>query len=539
MIKLPLIILQNLKCLLALLLKIDIQKSKSWVVIIMIKKRILFTLFVLSLILSIASILNLGKVYSRSSIFSKFLFASTTIGFYTFIRKMDKQPELMPATSLRQEEKKEGNNQQKVYFDDVAGLDEVKDDLKEIADFIKNPEKYDKMGAKIPKGIMFHGPPGTGKTLIASAISGETEAGFIYASGSEFVEKYVGVGASRIRSLFEKAKKQAPCVIFIDEMDAIGVSRSSDNNSERDQTLNQLLVELDGFNRYDNVIVIGATNRLELLDEALLRPGRFDRHIYIGNPNVKSREEILKVHLRNKPLDKKVNIKDIARKTHGMSGAHLANIVNEAAIFAVRENLATIGPEQFNLAIERVVAGLKNKNAVISEKERKIVAYHESGHALVGRVLNNDLIEKISIVPHGQALGFVLNASSEDKFLITKKELCEKIQTLLAGRAAEEIIFNEISTGAQNDLTKATEIAHQMVCEYGMSSLGNRTFSNNNLSGYGNFINKEVNSIIESCYQESKKIILKNIDFLHSISSRLLLEETITGKELEKILKVS
>ncbi|MCR1897758.1 ATP-dependent zinc metalloprotease FtsH [Irregularibacter muris] len=505
----------------------------------MIKKRILFTLFVLSLILSIASILNLGKVYSRSSIFSKFLFASTTIGFYTFIRKMDKQPELMPATSLRQEEKKEGNNQQKVYFDDVAGLDEVKDDLKEIADFIKNPEKYDKMGAKIPKGIMFHGPPGTGKTLIASAISGETEAGFIYASGSEFVEKYVGVGASRIRSLFEKAKKQAPCVIFIDEMDAIGVSRSSDNNSERDQTLNQLLVELDGFNRYDNVIVIGATNRLELLDEALLRPGRFDRHIYIGNPNVKSREEILKVHLRNKPLDKKVNIKDIARKTHGMSGAHLANIVNEAAIFAVRENLATIGPEQFNLAIERVVAGLKNKNAVISEKERKIVAYHESGHALVGRVLNNDLIEKISIVPHGQALGFVLNASSEDKFLITKKELCEKIQTLLAGRAAEEIIFNEISTGAQNDLTKATEIAHQMVCEYGMSSLGNRTFSNNNLSGYGNFINKEVNSIIESCYQESKKIILKNIDFLHSISSRLLLEETITGKELEKILKVS
>lgn len=322
-------------------------------------------------------------------------------------------------------------------------------------------------------------------------------------------------------------------------MDAIGVSRSSDNNSERDQTLNQLLVELDGFNRYENVIVIGATNRMELLDEALLRPGRFDRHIYIGNPNVRSREEILKVHLKNKPLDKGVNVKDLARKTHGMSGAHLANIVNEAAIFAVRNNKNTIGVEEFNSAIERVVAGLRNKNAVVNEREKRTVAYHEAGHALVGKILANEHIEKISIVPHGQSLGFVLNVSTEDRFLMTKKELTEKIQTLLAGRAAEEIIFNEISTGAQNDLIKVTEIANQMVCEYGMSSLGNRTYNGKYITGYASYINREVNRIIEECFKESKSILLKNIHHLHAIAEELLENETISGQELEKILKAS
>lgn len=503
------------------------------------KKKYLIALFSITFILFISTVFDLSKFHKNSSTLIRFFLLFLNVGLFYMIRRIHKKPELMPATALRQDEKKEDNNKKKVFFEDVAGLDEVKEDLQEITDFIKNPEKYNKMGAKIPKGIMFHGPPGTGKTLMATAISGETNASFIYASGSEFVEKYVGVGASRIRALFDKAKKQAPCVIFIDEMDAIGVSRSSDNNSERDQTLNQLLVELDGFNRYDNVIVIGATNRMELLDGALLRPGRFDRHIYIGNPNVRSREEILKVHLKDKPLDKTVDIKEIARKTHGMSGAHLANIVNEAAIFAVRSSLSLIGAEEFNLAIERVVAGLKNKSAVITEKERKIVAYHEAGHALVGRLYNNDIIEKISIVPHGQALGFVLNASSEDRFLITKKELCEKIQTLLAGRAAEEIVFNEVSTGAQNDLTKSTEIANQMVCDYGMSRLGNRTYNGKLLSNYENIINDEVNSIIEACYKDSKTIILKNIDYLHTIAQKLLLKETISGKELEKILRVS
>src|SRR5690554_72538 len=284
-------------------------------------KKILGTLLMISVFLLIASFLNLEGIYNHSTPSIKTLLMAVIIGLIITIKKIEKKPELMLATSLRQEDKKEDSNKKKVYFDDVAGLDEVKEDLHEITDFLKNPDKYNKMGAKIPKGIMFYGPPGTGKTLLATAISGETNANFLYASGSEFVEKYVGIGASRIRSLFEKAKKQAPCVIFIDEMDAIGCSRSSDNNSERDQTLNQLLVELDGFNRYDNVIVIGATNRMELLDEALLRPGRFDRHIYIGNPNVKTREEILKVHLKNKPMDKKINIKELARKTHGMSGA--------------------------------------------------------------------------------------------------------------------------------------------------------------------------------------------------------------------------
>ncbi len=509
-------------------------------VIIAMRKIILITLLIISLIVLVSTFFDLGEFYKYSSPALKFFLIFFNIGLMFLIKRTDKKPELMLVNSLRQEEKKEDGNKRKVYFDDVAGLDEVKEDLQEIIDFMKNPEKYNRMGAKIPRGIMFYGPPGTGKTLLASAISGETNSNFIYASGSEFVEKYVGVGASRIRSLFEKAKKQSPCVIFIDEMDAIGVSRSSDNNSERDQTLNQLLIELDGFNRYDNVVVIGATNRIELLDEALLRPGRFDRHIYIGNPNVRSREEILKVHLKNKPLDQDVDIKQLARKTHGMSGAHLANIVNEAAIFAVRENRSTIGNEEFNSAIERVMAGLKNKSTLVTEKEKKIIAYHEAGHALVGRILNNGLVEKISIVPHGQALGFVLNASSEDRFLMTKKELCEKIQQLLAGRAAEKIIFNEISTGAQNDLGKATEIANEMVCEYGMSTLGNRTFNHKKyLSGYENLINEEINLIIESAYKDAINILQSNLKILHSIANKLLVKETLSGQELERILKAS
>ena len=503
------------------------------------KRKILMILLIISLYILIGSIFDLQILYQHSTPIIKLSLALFICSLIFIIRKIEQKPQLMLATSLRQEEKKDENKQKKIYFADVAGLEEVKEDLQEITDFLKYPEKYNKMGAKIPKGIMFYGPPGTGKTLMASAISGETNANFIYASGSEFVEKYVGIGASRIRSLFEKAKKQSPCIIFIDEMDAIGVSRSSDNNSERDQTLNQLLVELDGFNRYENVIVIGATNRMEILDDALLRPGRFDRHIYIGNPNVRSREEILKVHIKNKPINANVNIKEIAKKTHGMSGAQLANIVNEAAIYAVRSNLSIIGNQEFSKAIERVIAGLKTKNAVLSDTERKIIAHHEAGHALVGRLLNNNYIEKISIVPHGQSLGFVLNSSTEDRYLMTKKELFEKIQTLLAGRAAEEIIFNEISTGAQNDLMKATEIANQMVCEYGMSSLGNRTFNGKYLSGYESYINKEVNLIIESSYQDSKTNILNNIDFLKSIAEKLLIEETISGEELNKILKVS
>ena len=284
----------------------------------------------------------------------------------------------------------------------MAGLDEVKEELSEVIDFIKNVEKYKKMGAKIPKGVLFHGPPGTGKTLMASAIAGESNSHFVYASGSEFVEKYVGVGASRIREVFEKAKKNSPAVVFIDEIDAIGSIRNADNNSEKDQTLNQLLVEMDGFNTNDNIVIVGATNRIDMLDPALLRPGRFDRHMFIGNPNVRAREEILKVHTRNKPLGEDVDISSIARKTHGVSGAHLASIANEAAILAVRKNKTKITTEEFCQAIERVLIGLQLKNTSVMEKEKRVVAYHEAGHALIGRILKNSPVEKISIVPRAK-----------------------------------------------------------------------------------------------------------------------------------------
>ncbi len=503
------------------------------------KKQIVFWSLCISLV--VTTFLYSTVTRATSTVFRNpqqlFLPTLATLVLLVYYIRLDKNTQLVPATVKNKEQKKKQKDEtvRTVTFKDVAGLDEVKEELAEIIDFIKNSEKYRKMGAKIPRGTLFYGPPGTGKTLMASAVAGESNANFIYASGSEFVEKYVGVGASRIRELFEKAVKNSPSVVFIDEIDAIGSTRNIDNNSEKDQTLNQLLVEMDGFNAKDNVVVIGATNRIDLLDPALLRPGRFDRHMYIGNPNVGDREEILKVHTRDKPLDETVNIKEIARKTHGMSGAHLANIANEAAILAVRNNKSKVSREEFNQAIERVMIGLQKKNATIVEREKQIVAFHEAGHALVSRMLNANMIEKISIVPRGQSMGYVLNFPDEDRFIITKKELKEKIAVFLGGRAAEEIVFGEITTGAKDDLTKATEIAQQMVCEFGMGNLGSRVFDHSQGSKSNPLVEKEIKLIIDESYDMARTIIMKNREYLSQIAEQLIEKETISGEDLNMI----
>lgn len=506
----------------------------------MLKKRIVFLAFVTGVIVLSIAIQNTyfsSTKYLTLSTGDIFFIFTITLILLAYYIKLDNNPQLVPAAISSEKKKTENNSQNSnkpnVSFNDVAGLDEIKEELQEIIDFINNSEKYIKMGAKIPNGILFYGPPGTGKTLLAKALAGETNSNFLYASGSEFVEKYVGVGAKRIRNLFEKAKKDAPSIIFIDEIDAIGSKRNQDSNNEKDQTLNQLLVEMDGFNKSSTVVVIGATNRLDLLDEALLRPGRFDRHMYVGNPNVKAREEILKVHTKNKPLDSSVNIKDIAKKTHGFSGAQLANIANESAIIAVRRKKQRIDVHDFNAAIERVVAGLELKNPSILIKEKRIVAHHEAGHALVGKLLNVDMIQKISIVPRGQALGYVLRFPEEDRYLLTKRELLSKIKVLLGGRAAEQAFFNEVTTGAKDDLEKATKIAEEMVCCYGMSSLGNITIKEQYIKYRINEIENEIKKIIDDCYDETLKMVKENERIISSIAQYLMENETIDSEELD------
>ncbi|MBN9648364.1 ATP-dependent zinc metalloprotease FtsH 4 [Terrisporobacter petrolearius] len=456
-----------------------------------------------------------------------------------FLKKINNPVPVFAQTKLEKENCTEdhSSSKPKTTFRDVAGLDEVKEELFEVVDFMKSPDKYIKMGAKIPKGILFYGPPGTGKTLLASAVAGETDSSFFNVTGSEFVEKYVGVGAKRVRTLFEKARKEAPSIIFIDEIDAIGARRHSESNNEKDQTLNQLLVEMDGFNKDDNIIIVGATNRLDLLDEALLRPGRFDRHIRINSPNYNSRYEILKVHTNNKPLHKDVDLKLLARKTHGFNGAHLANIANEAAIFAVRDNSSEISNYHFDKAIERVIAGIEQKNSVLIEKEKKIVSYHEAGHALVSNIVNICPIQKISIVPRGEALGYVLQLPDEDRYIYTKEELIGKIKILLAGKAAEEIIFNHLSTGAKDDLKKVTDIADQMVCEYGMSKLGFMTIEGNSKSFMSQQVQKEANQIVEQCYKETLKLLKENINDLHIVANHLYDKETMTLEELQSLIQ--
>ncbi len=443
-----------------------------------------------------------------------------------------------------------------VTFNDVAGCDEAKEELKEIISFLKNPKKFQKLGGKIPKGVLLYGAPGTGKTLLAKAVAGEADVPFFSASGSEFVEMFVGVGASRVRDLFTQGKKNAPCLLFIDELDAVGRHRFAGiggGHDEREQTLNQILVEMDGFDTKEGVILIAATNRPDVLDPALLRPGRFDRHIQVPSPDLKGREEILKVHARNVKLSNEVNLTVIARGTPGFVGADIANLVNESALLAARKNKAGVEMEDLEEAIHRVIAGPERKSRMISDREKKIIAYHESGHALVAKLTPNaDPVHKVSIIPRGPALGYTLQLPLEDRYLTTKTEILDKLAVLLGGRAAEELIFNELTTGAQNDLVRVSDIAHKMVCEYGMSEkLGSLTFRKKEEEiflgrdiikekGYSEktsqIIDEEVKKIIDSSLAKAQKILKENQDKLTRIAENLIERELLKGEEVDKLL---
>ena len=448
----------------------------------------------------------------------------------------------------------------KTTFADVAGVEEAKTELIEIVDFLKTPERYTQIGARIPKGVLLIGPPGTGKTLLAKAVAGEAEVPFFSISGSEFVEMFVGVGSSRVRDLFEQAKKHAPCIVFIDELDAIGKSRSSGGfyggNDEREQTLNQLLAEMDGFTVGEaTVIVLAATNRPEILDPALLRPGRFDRQVLVDRPELSGREEILNIHAQQVKLGKDVNLKAIATRTPGFAGADLANLVNEAALLAARNQRETVAQEDFTEAIERLVAGLEKKSRVLNDKEKKVVAYHEVGHALVGSLMpGSGRIEKISIVSRGMAaLGYTLQLPTEDRFLMDETELRGQIATLLGGRSAEEIVFNSVTTGASNDLQRATDLAERMVTTYGMSKiLGPQAyqqgqqpmFLDNNMPNprrvmseeTAQAIDREVKEILETSHNQALNALKQNRDLLETIATQLLETEAIEGEKLHSLL---
>jgi cell division protease FtsH len=448
----------------------------------------------------------------------------------------------------------------KTTFADVAGVEEAKAELVEIVDFLKMPERYTQIGARIPKGVLLVGPPGTGKTLLAKAVAGEAGVPFFSISGSEFVEMFVGVGSSRVRDLFEQAKKQAPCIVFIDELDAIGKSRSSNGfyggNDEREQTLNQLLSEMDGFAAEgDTVIVLAATNRPEILDPALLRPGRFDRQVLVDRPALSGREAILKIHAQKVKLGEDVNLRAIATRTPGFAGADLANLVNEAALLAARNGRQAVAQTDFAEAIERVVAGLEKKSRILNDKEKKIVAYHEVGHALVGQSMpGSGRVEKISIVSRGMAaLGYTLQLPTEDRFLLDEAELRGQIATLLGGRSAEEIVFNSITTGASNDLQRATDLAEQMVTTFGMSKVlgpmayqqGARPmFLNDGMPNArrsmseetAQAIDREVKEIVETAHQQALETIKHNRDLLETITMQLLETEALEGEKLQQLL---
>lgn len=447
------------------------------------------------------------------------------------------------------------DSKEKVVFADVAGLKEEKEELMEIVDFLKNPSKYIDIGARIPKGVLLVGPPGTGKTYLSRAVAGEAKVPFFSISGSDFVEMFVGVGASRVRDLFEQAKKNAPCIIFIDEIDAVGRKRGAGlggGHDEREQTLNQLLVEMDGFGKNEGVIVMSATNRPDILDKALLRPGRFDRTIYVGLPDVRERLEILKVHTKNKKLKSDVDLENIAKTTTGFSPADLENLCNEAALLAARDNEAGISNEVFKEASIKVVAGPEKKSQVVIEKERVLTAYHESGHAIVSGFLEaNDKVHMITIIPRGRAGGFTAYLPQEDAKFMTKRQMQHKLISLLGGRAAEEVVLDDISTGASNDIERATKIAHAMVTKYGMSKrlgpmmyggddsevfLGEELGKNKQYSDKIAYeIDSEMRELIDEAYNKALNILNENIDLLHALANRLLEKETIGQEEFEAI----
>jgi cell division protease FtsH len=449
------------------------------------------------------------------------------------------------------------DDKKKVRFRDVAGADEEKQELVEVVEFLKDPRKFAELGARIPKGVLLVGPPGTGKTLLARATAGEAGVPFFSISGSDFVEMFVGVGASRVRDLFENAKKNAPCIIFIDEIDAVGRQRGAGlggGHDEREQTLNQLLVEMDGFGANEGIIIVAATNRADILDPALLRPGRFDRQITVDRPDVIGREAVLKVHARNKPLDDSVNLKNIAMRTPGFSGADLENLLNEAALVAARASKKKIDMEDIDEATDRVIAGPAKKSRVISEKERNIVAFHEGGHTVIGLVLDEaDMVHKVTIVPRGQAGGYAVMLPREDRYFMTKPELLDKIVGLLGGRVAEEIVFGEVSTGAHNDFQRATGIARKMVTEYGMSDkLGplqfgqaqGQVFLGRDLHNEQNYsdaiayeIDLEIQRIIKECYERARKILTENRDKLDLIAKTLLEVETLVAEQIKYLVE--
>ena len=489
-----------------------------------------------------------------SWIFPIFLFIGI---WYLFIKKMSgQQPGFMTL----------GKNKARVYmedeldvtFEDTAGVDEAKQELIEIIDFLKEPVRFTELGGKMPRGVLLVGPPGTGKTLLAKAVAGESHVPFFSMSGSEFVELFVGMGAARVRDLFVQAKQKAPCIIFIDELDALGKARgfgTVGGHDEREQTLNQLLVEMDGFDPSVGVILIAATNRPEILDPALLRPGRFDRTILVDRPDKKGREEILKIHLKGVTYTKNLDIEQIAAMTPGMVGADLANLVNEATLLAVRRKKKKVGMSEFEEAVERVIAGLEKKNRLINKKEKEIVAYHELGHAITALSLpGTDPVQKISIIPRGiAALGYTMQVPTEDRFLMKKTELLNKIASLLGGRAAEEIIFGDVSTGAHNDLSKATDIARSMVKEYGMSeSVGQVYFAKEKRSQFldmamggekeyseatAELIDKEIKSIINTQYEKALNIIREKRSLLEKAVLILLEKEKIDGDELKALME--
>ena len=447
------------------------------------------------------------------------------------------------------------DDKKKITFNDVAGADEEKEELKEIVEFLKQPKKFVELGARIPKGVLLVGPPGTGKTLLAKAVSGEAGVPFFSISGSDFVEMFVGVGASRVRDLFEQAKKNSPCIVFIDEIDAVGRHRGAGlggGHDEREQTLNQLLVEMDGFGVNEGVIILAATNRPDILDPALLRPGRFDRRVVVGLPDIKGREEILKVHARGKPLSDDVKLDELAKSTPGFTGADLENLLNEAALLAARSNKNRVTMAEIKEAVFKVVMGPEKKSRVISEDEKKLTAYHEAGHAIAVKVASTTVkVDRISIIPSGMAGGYTAYKPDEDKKYETRSHLIERIIVALGGRAAEEIIFGEVSTGAYGDLKSANGVARNMITKYGMSEkLGNLIFGNENdevfigrdFAQARNYseevaaeIDREVKSIIDSCYEKTLNILKENLSRLHKIAETLIEKEKIEGQEFEEL----
>ncbi len=458
----------------------------------------------------------------------------------------------------RSRAKLHSDTKKRITFADVAGYEEVKEELQEVVDFLRQPKKFVEIGARIPKGVLLVGPPGTGKTYMARAVAGEAGVPFFSISGSDFVEMFVGVGASRVRDLFETAKKNLPCIIFIDEIDAVGRQRGAGlggGHDEREQTLNQLLVEMDGFDANEGIIVMAATNRPDILDPALLRPGRFDRQITVGRPNIKEREAILRLHTRNKPMGEDVDVNILARQTSGFTAADLENLVNEGALLSARRNKKRVGMGELEESISRVIAGPAKKTRVLGDKERRLVAFHEAGHALVRYLLpNTDRIHIVSIVPRGNAGGMVIHLPKEDRFMMTKSEMLNMITALLAGRVAEEQVLGEVSTGAENDLEQATTLARRMVMEYGMSdNLGpvsfgykdeHQVFLGRDISRQRNYseeiayaIDKEIRRIIDECYAEADRLIRENRSKLDELAHTLLEQETLRGEEVAEIME--